>query len=110
MLHFCPNPWRLLQEGFQNISKAGVYSIVDAVFKSIEPLTNETRTVILLSIVALVILFIIEVLQYRGNLLERINRQPLLTRRILYAALIASILILGTWYASSQQAFIYFQF
>lgn len=42
--------------------------------------------------------------------LEEFDLQPRLVRRIIHAALIASILILGTWYASSQQAFIYFQF
>jgi alginate O-acetyltransferase complex protein AlgI len=100
----------LLRVGFHNISGAGVYSILDAVFKSMATLTSETRTVIVLTLLALVILGIIEVLQYRGNLLEEINRQPRLVRRVIYASLIATILILGTWYASSQQAFIYFQF
>jgi alginate O-acetyltransferase complex protein AlgI len=99
-----------LREGVHNISETGIYSILDAAFKSIATLTDEARTVIVLTILTLVILVIIEVLQYRGNFLEQLNQQPLLVRRVVYAALIAVILILGTSYASVQQAFIYFQF
>lgn len=99
-----------LREGFHNISEAGIYPALDAVFKSIATLTDETRPVIVLTVIALVILIIIEVLQYRGNFLEELNQKPLLVRSVIYASLIAAILILGTSYASVQQAFIYFQF
>jgi hypothetical protein len=76
----------------------------------IEPVTDESRAVIALTLFALLILLTIEVLQYRGNLLEQLNQRPIYVRRAVYASLLAAILILGTSYASVQQAFIYFQF
>jgi alginate O-acetyltransferase complex protein AlgI len=102
--------WHVLQEGFQNTASLGAYSMVNAIFTILTPLTEESRTVIALSVLALMILIVIEVLQYRGNLLEQLHQKPVYLRRIVYAALIAVILILGTSYASVQQAFIYFQF
>jgi hypothetical protein len=42
--------------------------------------------------------------------MEQLQQKPVYVRRILYASLLAAILILGTSYASVQQAFIYFQF
>jgi len=42
------------------------------------------------------------------NVLEAARRAGV--RRVVYASLLAAILILGTSYASVQQAFIYFQF
>lgn len=107
---FLAQSFGFLRQAVQNFSSEGAYSILDALFKSIATLTDETRTVIALTILALTILLIIEILQYRGNLLERLNQQPLLVRRAVYASLVAAILILGTSYASVQQAFIYFQF
>jgi len=100
----------VLQEGFQNIANLGPYSIVSAIFTIFTPLTEESRTVIALTAFALMILIVIEVLQYRGNLLEELHQKPVYLRRIVYASLIAVILIFGTSYASVQQAFIYFQF
>jgi hypothetical protein len=102
--------WHVLQVGFQNTANLGPYSIVDAMFMILAPLTEESRTVIALTAMALIILIIVEVLQYRGNLLEQLHQKPVFLRRIIYASLIAAILILGTSYASIQQAFIYFQF
>ena len=75
-----------------------------------EPLTKEPRAVLALSALALLILLVVETLQYRGNLLEQLNQKPVYVRRVVYASLLAAILILGTSYASVQQAFIYFQF
>jgi len=100
----------IVQEGFQNIANLGPYSIVNAVFTIFTPLTEESRTVIVLTAFALMILIVIEVLQYQGNLLEQFHQKPVYLRRIVYASLIAVILIFGTSYASVQQAFIYFQF
>lgn len=100
----------IVEEGFQNTANPGLYSIVNAIFTIFTPLTEESRTVIVLTALALVILIVIEVLQYQGNLLEQLHQKPVYLRRIVYASLIAVILIFGTSYASVQQAFIYFQF
>jgi D-alanyl-lipoteichoic acid acyltransferase DltB (MBOAT superfamily) len=102
--------WQIVQEGFQNTATLGPYSILNAVFSLLTPLTEESRTVIALTALGLLILIVIEILQYRGNLLEQLHQKPIYLRRIVYASLIAAILILGTSYASVQQAFIYFQF
>jgi alginate O-acetyltransferase complex protein AlgI len=102
--------WNIMQEGFQKTTELGLYSLVDALFKIIAPLTEESRTVIALTSLALIILIVIEVLQYRGDFLEQLHQRPVYFRRIVYASLVAVILILGTSYASVQQAFIYFQF
>jgi len=102
--------WNILQEGFQRANELGSYSIVNATFKIFAPLTEESRTVIALTALALIILIVIEVLQYRGDFLEQLHQKPVYLRRIVYASLIAVILIFGTSYASVQQAFIYFQF
>ena len=100
----------IVQEGFQKTADLGLYSIVNALFNILAPLTKESRTVIALTALALIILLVIEILQYRGNFLEQLHQKPVYLRRIVYACLIAVILILGTSYASVQQAFIYFQF
>ncbi len=102
--------WQLLQEGGRKAAESDVYSIVNAVFTILTPLTEETRTVIVLTTLALYPAHRIEVLQYRGNFLEQLHQKPVYLRRVIYASLIAVILILGTSYASVQQAFIYFQF
>jgi alginate O-acetyltransferase complex protein AlgI len=100
----------IVQEGFQKTADLGLYSIVNALFDILAPLTKESRTVIALTALALIILLVIEILQYQGNFLEQLHQKPVYLRRIVYASLIAVILILGTSYASVQQAFIYFQF
>jgi hypothetical protein len=102
--------WNTLVEGFQRAPDAGLYSIVNALFTILEPMTDESRAVLGLTVFALIILLVIEILQYRGNLLEELNQKPVYVRRVVYASLLAAILILGTSYASVQQAFIYFQF
>jgi D-alanyl-lipoteichoic acid acyltransferase DltB (MBOAT superfamily) len=100
----------VVQEGFQNTANLGPYSIVNAIFTLFIPLTEESRTVFVLTALALILLIAVEVLQYRGNLLEQLHQKPVYLRRIVYASLIAVILIFGTSYASVQLAFIYFQF
>jgi alginate O-acetyltransferase complex protein AlgI len=102
--------WHIVRESLQTAAGAGLYSIVNALFKILTPLTDESRTFIALTALALVILIVMEVLQYRGNVLEQLHQKPAYLRRIVYASLIAVILIFGTSYASVQQAFIYFQF
>jgi len=100
----------IFRESLQTAADLGLYSVVNAVFTILRPLTDESRTVIALTALALIILVVIEVLQYRGNFLEQLHQKPIYLRRIVYASLIAMILIFGTSYASVQQAFIYFQF
>ena len=102
--------WNTLLEGIRNMSDLGPYSIVNALFTILEPVTSESRAVLALTGFALLILLVVEILQYRGNFLEQLSQKPVYLRRVLYASLLAAILILGTSYASVQQAFIYFQF
>jgi D-alanyl-lipoteichoic acid acyltransferase DltB (MBOAT superfamily) len=102
--------WNLLSNGFQQDESTGIQAGVNMLFQIMEPMSSEPRTVIVLSLLALTILFVVEVMQYRGALIEKINRQPRYVRHLLYASLVAIILIFGTDYASKQQAFIYFQF
>lgn len=102
--------WDTLVQGIEGAADLGLYSLVNAFFRILGPLTNEAPVVIALTALALVILLVIEILQYRGNLLEQLDQKPVFLRRAVYASLLAAILILGTSYASVQQAFIYFQF
>src|SRR5215207_682255 len=102
--------WNILLDGFRQTAELGPYSIVNALFTTIAPLTRESRSVLAMTALALVILLVVEVLQYRGDFLEQLNRRPVYVRRLIYASLLAMILIFGTSYASVQQAFIYFQF
>jgi len=89
---------------------AGFPSITNAIFDILALVTHEARGTILLTAAALVILLPVEVLQHRGNLLELINVQIPSIRLAIYIMLVAAILILGTAYSGTQQAFIYFQF
>jgi hypothetical protein len=107
---FLTQSLEVLREGVQRTADLGAYSILDMAFKLLTPLTDESRTVLALTALSLMILLVIEILQYRGNFLEQLHQRPTYVRRIVYASLLAAILILGTSYASVQQAFIYFQF
>lgn len=102
--------WNIIQEGFQKTSELGLYSLINTTFTIIEPVTDESRAVIAMTALALMILLVIEVLQYRGDFMNQLSQKPVYLRRLIYASLIAMILIFGTSYASVQQAFIYFQF
>jgi alginate O-acetyltransferase complex protein AlgI len=102
--------WDTIVEALPRTTDLGLYALVNAAFAVIEPVTDESRAVLALTALALIILLVIEILQYRGNLLEQLNQKPVYLRRVVYASLLAAILILGTSYASVQQAFIYFQF
>ncbi len=99
--------WNTLVEGTTGFE---LYSLIDTAFTIIEPVTDESRAVIALTAFALLILLVVEILQYRGNFLQQLNQKPVYLRRVVYACLLAAILMLGTSYASVQQAFIYFQF
>lgn len=100
----------VLVEAARSAASLGPYALVDAAFMILEPVTGESRAVLALTALALFIFLVIEILQYRGNFLEQLNQKPVYLRRVVYASLLAAILILGTSYASVQQAFIYFQF
>jgi D-alanyl-lipoteichoic acid acyltransferase DltB (MBOAT superfamily) len=102
--------WNTLAEGIQRTAELGPYAVVNALFTILEPITSESRAVLALTAFALLILLVVEILQFRGNFLEQLNQMPVDVRRLVYASLLAAILILGTSYASVQQAFIYFQF
>lgn len=109
-IEFLRQAWKLFQQGWSQIAAGGLYPLVDSIFKALKPVTGESRAEIVLTMLGLFILLVIEILQYRGDFLERVCQQPVWLRRVLYASLIAVILILGASYASVQQAFIYFQF
>jgi D-alanyl-lipoteichoic acid acyltransferase DltB (MBOAT superfamily) len=104
---FLRGSWEFLISGFQGGSP---YAILNSIFEIFARLTKEAPPFIFLTLVALFLLIVIEILQYRENLLARLHKHPVYLRQIVYALLIAAILILGTDYASKQQAFIYFQF
>jgi alginate O-acetyltransferase complex protein AlgI len=102
--------WDILLQGLRQSAELGPYALVNTLFTMIAPLTKESRSVLAMTALALLILLVVEVLQYRGDFLEQLNQRPVYVRRLLYASLLAVILIFGTSYASVQQAFIYFQF
>jgi len=85
------------------------YSLLDAIFRVITPFTQESRSFITLSLLALSILVIVEVLQFRGNLLDKLHRQPNHIRQLIYAVFIFVIVVLGI-FGEGKQSFIYFQF
>lgn len=96
----------LIQEGV----RAGFWGIADGLFASLRSVSELTRSEIVLSAIALLLLFSIEIRQHRGDFLAQFNlKQPAL-RYIGYSLLIVAILALGTSYTGVEQAFIYFQF
>jgi alginate O-acetyltransferase complex protein AlgI len=100
----------ILSNGVRSIQANGLFATVDAIFNIFSQLTSEPRSSIFISTLAMLFLLIIEIMQYRDNLLQKINLQPTHVRFTLYTLLIAITLIFGTAYTGSQQAFIYFQF
>ena len=97
-------------EGLHAFNLNGFSALVDATFATIRPITAEPRSTIIMTLIALSVFFIIEVKQFRGDLLQAVNKQPKYLRFFSYAALVTFILIFGTAYTGTQQAFIYFQF
>jgi len=59
---------------------------------------------------ALGIVFMVELLQQKHNLLQSLNRQPLVFRWAVYLVLIFSIIIFGFYHTYQPEDFIYFQF
>jgi D-alanyl-lipoteichoic acid acyltransferase DltB (MBOAT superfamily) len=104
------NTMNILTNGIQTFQTDGFFAITDTIFGIFSPLTSQPRSSIFITTLALLILLIIEILQHRDNLLEKINLQPAHIRFGLYSLLITLIFIFGTAYTGSQQAFIYFQF
>jgi D-alanyl-lipoteichoic acid acyltransferase DltB (MBOAT superfamily) len=108
---FLRHSWGILQIGFQEIaSGGGFYVFVNTTFQILALITKVSRTTIVLTVLALGILVVMEALQYDGNFLVKLNQQPVYMRQLMYAFLIAVILVLGVDYIGKQQAFIYFQF
>ncbi|MFL7871892.1 MAG: MBOAT family protein, partial [Anaerolineales bacterium] len=97
-------------QSLMELGTNGVTSLVNAPFKIFGQITPEPRGTIFLTLLAFVILFVVELRQFRGNLIQDIKTKPIHVRLILYAALVTLTLTLGTLYVSEQQAFIYFQF
>lgn len=103
--------WGSLMDGFQEAAHGGgFYASLDSLFRIPALLTEQSRTSIVLTTSALIILLLAELLQYRSNFLEKLHQQPVYVRQVIYASLIVVILLFGTAYVSKQQAFIYFQF
>jgi D-alanyl-lipoteichoic acid acyltransferase DltB (MBOAT superfamily) len=107
---YLTNAIDIFTNGIQAIQSEGLFAVVNATLRIFSSLTSEPRSSIFITSLALLILLIIEILQYRDNLLEKINLQPAYIRFALYSLLITLTFILGTAYTGSQQAFIYFQF
>ena len=100
----------ILIEGLRATPLNGFYPLVNAMFNNFSPLTSEPRSFIAITILALCILLIIEIKQFRGNFLQELNLQPALIRWVLYSLIITITLVFGTAYTGTQQPFIYFQF
>jgi alginate O-acetyltransferase complex protein AlgI len=82
----------------------------EVLFQSIGLLTPLSRSEILLTALALILLIYVEVRQEHGNFMEEISLKKPTIRLAYYAILVMTILALGTSYTGVQQAFIYFQF
>ena len=93
-----------------DLIQAGLWELIKGIFTALVDLTSLTRGEILLSGLMLLFLFVMEIKQFRSNLLEQINNQKPWIRYMYYSALVVIILVLGTAYTGGQQAFIYFQF
>jgi alginate O-acetyltransferase complex protein AlgI len=100
----------VVYEGLQTFSSSGFSALVDTLFAIIRPITPEPRSTIIMTLVALALFLVIEIKQFRGDFIKIVNKQPAYVRLVSYAALVTFILIFGTAYTGTQQAFIYFQF
>lgn len=96
----------LAQEGI----RSGFWGFTSGLFASLNSITELTRSEIVLSVIALILLLFIETRQYRGDFLARFNLNQPAVRFIGYSLLVVLILTLGTTYTGVEQAFIYFQF
>lgn len=93
----------LAQEG-------GFWGFISGLFASLNSITELTRSEVVLSVIALILLLCIEIKQHRGDFLTRFNLNQPTVRFIGYSLLVVIILALGTTYTGVEQAFIYFQF
>ncbi len=100
----------ILIEGFRATQFNSLYPLINAIFSSLSPLTAEPRSYIAITILALLILLIVEIKQVQGNFLQELNTQPTFIRWVLYSLIITITLVFGTSYTGTQQPFIYFQF
>jgi len=82
----------------------------EVLFQSLGLVTPLSRSEILLTGLALILLIYVELRQEHGNFMEEISLKRLTIRLAYYAILVMTILALGTSYTGVQQAFIYFQF
>jgi D-alanyl-lipoteichoic acid acyltransferase DltB (MBOAT superfamily) len=97
----------VLFEGFRTIQINGA---IDSIFGIISPLTSEPRSFIFITTLALLVLLVIEIKQFRGNFLQELNLQPAYIRWMLYSLILTITLVFGTAYTGAQRPFIYFQF
>ncbi len=88
----------------------GFWGFISGLFASLNSITELTRSEIVLSVIALILLLCIEIKQHRGDFLTRFNLNQPTVRFIGYSLLVVIILALGTTYTGVEQAFIYFQF
>lgn len=96
----------LAQESFHS----GFWGLVNGLFASLNGITDLTRSEIMLSVLALVLLIYIEIKQHSGDFMAQLNLKHPAVRYVGYSLLIVIILALGTSYTGVEQAFIYFQF
>lgn len=95
---------------FEGVGSTRLDLALDSIFSVISPLTTETRGFILITVLALFVLLIVEIKQFRGNFLQDLNLQPAYIRWALYSLIVTITLVFGTAYTGAQRPFIYFQF
>jgi len=83
---------------------------LNSMFGILTPFTNEPRSFILITVLALFVFLVVEIKQFRGNFLGDLNLQPAYIRWVLYSLIITITLVFGTAYTGAQRPFIYFQF
>ncbi len=88
----------------------GLWGFMDGTFATLNSLSVLTRSEIILSGAAFIMLVYVELKQHRGNFIAQFNTLRPAYRFVYYALLIAATLALGTAYTGVEQAFIYFQF
>jgi len=105
------NQFRLQLSEITVLSNSNVWlRLNEVLFQSLGLLTPLSRSEILLTGLALILLIYVELRQEHGNFMEEIRLKKPTIRLAYYAILVMTILALGTSYTGVQQAFIYFQF
>jgi alginate O-acetyltransferase complex protein AlgI len=95
---------------FGGVGLAHVDATLNSIFNVITPFTIESRSFIVITILALFVWLIVEIKQFRGNFLGDLSLQPAYIRWVLYSLIITLTLVFGTTYTGAQRPFIYFQF